>query len=237
MPLLFPALLLGCAPPSAAPADLNTAAAALFSSFDDAEALPAALEDLRETLPAEGVSMAPLDAETTSGVSPPSERAVADAVGVGAPYTSPRSPADHTRHMMLADGEPVCPGAEACVRTFTEGADCFASGACDLLRTEEVLTTGSPFLDVTFVLQKEHRWVGDAIVSRAWLEEAMIGDSGHHFWQSYEVAAWMPSDSGATQFMAIWSEHELSDQEFFPTIALNDLEAMLESQSAWLDEN
>lgn len=123
----------------------------------------------------------------------------------------------HPPYLVLADQTGTEPGGPQYDRTINEGADCWAAGDCEWLRTTNHLIKSNLLLTVEYDLLKDYRWIdlnlpdpstvpeGEpivnegptrmAIVARSWTEQVWVGDNGANEIQlSFTFETWVPRD-------------------------------------------
>lgn len=227
--LLFVAPVIACTPPPQADPEFSDAARFAFREFDTEE--PArlafaarALEEqlyLSMDLEAESstdrwMAQEHLTDEDVAGINHP-DFPVGDGTPVAVGKFSAFPPSEHTAYLVLEDQTGTEPGGPEYTRNITEGADCWASGDCEWLRTVNHLIKQNLLLTVEYDLLKDYRWIdlnlpdpstvpeGEPIVnegeerwgfvSRSWTEQVWVGDNGQNEIQlSFSFECWIPRD-------------------------------------------
>lgn len=245
LPMALAVLALGCRQPVEAPTELDDLATFLFRGFEDEDTagLEAGITNLRPLLvdaPEEGWSLAAPSLEDLADLVPPEGRDPADCGGLAVVHDSPYAVGEHVAIMLLSDLTPVSPTAERYDRSFLEGEGCFPDAACAFLRTENAIVRDNALMHMEFTLFEDYRWVGDAILSRNWLEVSAHGDGdANHLWQDWELEAWVPGDDGGTlRLWAMWTEAEYAgvSEELAEISGRAALSRAMEVQDEWLEQ-
>jgi len=245
-PLLF-TLLVACAPPPDAPAELDEIVHLLFRDFEaDAGELTEALDALAPLVERASEPTYLLDDLATTdlmGVARPA-RDPAACDGVAVLGESAHGPAAHGRLSTLTDQVPVSPDHDRFDRTFGGDPDCFLDGGCEFLRTENDIVRSNILFTMPLTMYKDYRWVAltggqRALVARGWLAESAHGEDGdNHLYQSYELEVWLPGGAGSLRLMDLWAEPDyqiLSAEQVRDQTAIA-IEAAFEAQESFLDD-
>lgn len=236
------ALSVACRPAPPANPAFDEAAAFALTSFDEVDPVNLAfaaraieaqvLEDINLEGGLLDRSRTPeaMSEETASSFPAVPERDPTLCLPVSVAHLSAWPLADHVVVQQLADQRPIEPASkDKYDRIILEGADCFASRDCELLRTENPLIKDNSVMTLDYTLWKDLRWVdlglpdpadvpegetaettGErwALVGRSWISEsAEATEGGASIMQSYSVEVWLPQGGEQTlRMMALWSE-------------------------------
>ena len=162
---------------------------------------------------------------------------------------------------MLPDQTPIEPASpEVYDRIILEGEDCFASGDCEFLRTENPLIKDNAVMTLEYTLWKDFRWVdlnlpnpsdvpdgetatndGEkrwALVGTSWMQESAEAEDGTSILQSYSLEVWIPNDDGALRNMALWSESDSSfSDDIIASTTRSGIQGIFDAADEWLAEN
>jgi len=257
--LLLIALIVGCAPPREAPAELGAIGVFLFADF---ERTPSEVEVAAATLA--GILEAEVDWE--------GERrdrrfdspilTLEDLHDVEHPDADPElqspvaqtrasafSVADHARLQLEADHAPWEPSSpNQYDRTFPEDPTCWADGTCDELKTDNRILKENVLYTVLYDTRKHLRRFElpdgrAAMVSRTWSEEQGQGEAGRAtIDQNYASEAWLEGpDGGTRRIQFAWSSVTLAGVDL-ETIDIrgvigNGIDDTMRAQDEWLEAN
>lgn len=249
----------GCAAPvPPAPGDLDGLARYLFRYSEDEGATDAGAASLDAWLaenPPEGetgLRLTALSEEDVAGIPRP-DGEPGDAIGAVAWAASPHDIDAHLELALYPHQSEVLPDEYSVwERTLTEGGDCFAARACEVLRTEnEVLREFLPGIVVPYALLKNYRWAEyegpdgqprEALVARGWVPEVSLTEDGvNGVLQSYHVDVLVQDPAGGTlRVQAQWGETktalgDLLTEDFLLTTTLDGIHETFEATDAWLD--
>lgn len=219
----------------------------LYADHEDPVALAGHVADLREWAEGkgepEGWGIAPLADEDVAALDRP-DRPIADADGAAGFAASPHDLDSHVALVMRADQSVVGSNYERFDRTFPEGGDCFADGACPLLRTWNDIEKVTLGVHLPYAYEKDYRWVGgDAIVARGWVaEEAWSDDGSTAIHQSYNLDVFLAEEEGILRLQVQWAELDLgvlddvaSDEQLL-SLSVSGLLEVLEDTDATIEE-
>ncbi len=222
---------LDTAPLVEAPTELNDLRTYLFANFEseDQEVLSTGLcnldvffqgVDLEQDFSDLAYSLEPLAEEDLEGiVHPDADPSLTLPVGLVA--ASAFTPLEHVQVILLEDQTPVEPNSpNHYEREFTEPADpqCFDGAECQLLRSMNDIVKENFLMTIPYEMHKDYRWVemceegsgSWGILARSWCEEEAWGEGGDNaILQSYSIDVFLPSDTGAVRFMALWSQSDI----------------------------
>jgi hypothetical protein len=229
--LLILASLGACAPPPEAPTELNDLVRYLYREWpaEDPEVLADGIRNIEAFLADielvdvkvgdRSWTVEPLDELDVEGVDRPTDRVLADLVGVAVSYRSEWSVTDHAQVQSEADQTPFEPTAsDHYDRTFFGISDsaCFVDRSCLEMETKNDATRANILFTVTFELFKDFRWieVGPdrwAFISRSWFAESWTGAKDNTtLWQSFSTDLWIGQEDGTTIRVQVpWSESDL----------------------------
>jgi hypothetical protein len=227
-------LLAACSAPETppAPAEVEDLCPRTYRDQPDSTALAVDLPELDTWLADEWDPSVPgyaLDALTdadVAGLTRP-DRSLEDAIGGEAAAASVHTLDQHVAFVMQTDQSVVNPGDYAKFdRSFLEGGDCFATRACDVLRTWNDITKTAAFgVIIPYAYEKDYRRVyytdadgesREAVVSRGWVEQVSLSDDGANgILQSYNLDVFLAQpDGGVVRVQAQWAEMKLSIDDF-----------------------
>ncbi|MFT5582706.1 MAG: hypothetical protein ACI9VR_000282 [Cognaticolwellia sp.] len=243
------AMSLACRPAPPANPAFDEAAAFALTSFDDED--PINLAFAARAIEAQVLDDIDLDGglldrsrtpqvmseQTAASFPEVPERDPGLCLPVSVAHLSAWSIEDHVAVQQLADQRPIEPAsADKYDRIILEGAECWASRECELLRTENPLIKDNVSMTLDYTLWKDLRWVdlglpdpadvpegeiaetnGErwALVGRSWISEsAQATEGGASIMQSYSIEVWLPQDGQQTlRMMALWSETQFEDDD------------------------
>ncbi|MDP2313750.1 MAG: hypothetical protein Q8P41_12655 [Pseudomonadota bacterium] len=254
-------VLLACTTAQDAPPEFSDAARYGLEHFDDPEedalaapllALEAEIDgtlDMSSDVSADrSLALEVLTGEEIDGLTHPDRDPSAAIPPVALARDSAFPVASHVEVAMRADLSPMEPNSpDLYERALTDGGDCWAAHECVFLRTVNNVNKTNFLMDVTYVLNKDYRWVdlGDgrlALAARSWMPESGFGlDGGTTIWQSYTFEIFVPREGDTTlRMMAVWSESEFSVQPSEETVAsvqLVGIDDIFKAHDEWLTEN
>jgi len=234
-----------------APTDLNSLTAYMFSEWDneDATVLVAGLENL-ETIAAdypvddsnfanrsfEGVQA--LSAEDVSDVELFHGYDSTGAGGVALFFQSSFSVDDHVGLFVMEDQTPIEPASPYYARTITDGGDCFATGDCMTMSSENDVERKNIVVDTEHQTIKVWRWVelSDgrmAVAGRTWQPDLADSEKEDKIYQNYSVEVWIPKEEGALRFLTTWSENSF---EFADSLIIGSVNDALKAGDEYLAE-
>jgi hypothetical protein len=222
----------GCSAPPAAPAGLDNVTKFIYREWDNED--PSVMEDGVATLELElkkldlpssdiddrARSLSPMTAEDLATINRPADQDPKNAdQNVGVARISKWPIEDHARMQASSDQLPLEPSAKAYTRHFLDPADpaCFIDRSCLVMKTDNDVTRKNFFIEVSFLLHKNMRWVklpGDrwAIVSRSWTDRVFPGnDKDTAILQSYSLDIWLQQPAGDTiRYQALYADTKIS---------------------------
>jgi hypothetical protein len=222
-PLLAVVLLAsGCAAPEA-PTELSELARYLVREFDHedpaflaagASNLDVLLDglDLDEDLFERSSVPTHLALDDVADLTRPPGTDLDDTVDVTLAYRSSYGVAEHAVFAVDGDQLSAEPSAVAYERTFLDGDDCFASGACTRLRTVNQVSRQNMLFALDFELWKDFRRAQtedgvDVLVSRAWTEEGFQAHVGTaDLRQSWTLDVFIDDEVGCRRWRVNWAE-------------------------------
>ena len=247
-------VLVGCQSPAAAPEDLDSLTANLFTQFEsEAATLESAMDNLSDRLreleaSAElddrSFSLTPLQASALEGLEHPG-RELGDLTTYGLVYDS-RFPVEvHIPSLLLDDLTELSLTATTYDRTITEPEDpcCFQELRCDLMRTENHIIREQLLYTLDYQQRKDYRWVmledgQQALISRGWLPESAHGAAGqNHIYQSFDLEAWIPAGDRTIRYFALYTEFDYVgvSTEVARSISLSATDAALANVDDYLE--
>ena len=222
LPLIFVALLVGCAPTPEAPSGMSDLAAFFFRehAIDDVASLGLGVTNLEllladvdftaEASSDRAFALEDLTDADVAGIQRPDEPLDA-CVEVAVTARSRHAIDLHAALFVEADQVPAQTSTERYVRTFVSGDPaCFASGDCSRLVTSNDIRRANPAYTVDYVMPKEIVWLDlvDAtgaplgrrgLTARSWLDRSWTGENGQtRLLQSYTVEVWLEQDDAST---------------------------------------
>ncbi len=255
------AALFACAVPQEAAPEFSDAARYGLEHFDDPEldALAAPLLALEieidgslemdsEVSADRALTLELLTGSEIAGLEHPDRDPAAAAPPVALARYSTFPIASHVAVAVRDDLSPMEPNSpDLYARTLVEGGDCWVDQACVFLRTVNDVNKTNFLMDVTYVLNKDYRWVdlGDgrlALAARSWMPEPGFGeDGGTTIWQSYTFEVWIPREDDITlRMMAVWSESEFAVQpsdDTVESVQLVGIDDIFKAHDEWMTEN
>ena len=155
-----------------------------------------------QALSAEDVS----DVELSHGYNP------SDAGGVGILYQSTHSLAEHVGLFSMVDQTVIEPASPVYERTIVEGGDCFPTGDCVTMLSENDVQRKNILVDTEHQITKAWRWVElddgrKAVAGRTWQPALADSDKEDKIYQNYSVELWIPTDTGTLRFLNTWSQN------------------------------
>jgi len=269
-------LVAGCTPPPQADPEFSDATRFLFRSIEAEEPaeLAFALRALRDGVTSEldldstdsaDRALVPerLEAADAADITTPAGTDIEVGLAITVAARSAYLPDDHTEIQLLADQTPVEPNSpNQYDRVFLDGADCWATRACDWLRTDNEILRENLILELPYGLRKDLRWVDVALpdpstvpegqpvvnegapswalVARSWTEEVAVGVEGENtLFGQYSVDVWIPFDGGTLRTLSLWWHLEgpaLADETQELT-ARNGIASIFRRGDEYLDEN
>jgi hypothetical protein len=234
-----------------APTDLNDLTAYMFREWNNSDATVLAdglsnLEAIAADYPVDGSDFSQRsfegvlalssddvsDVELTHGHSPE------DAGGVAIYLQSPNSLDAHVGLFLLEDQTPIEPASPYYARTFVDGQDCFADGACDTMTAENDVERKNFVVDTEHQTTKVWRWIemSDgrmAIAGRTWQPALAESEKEDKIYQNYSVEVWIPNDAGTLRFLTTWSENSF---DFADVLILGSVNDALKACDTYLEE-
>jgi hypothetical protein len=247
-------LLVGCAKErDPAPTEMTDIVRYLFANWEDAEALPEAVDNLGAWIDRnidtdaakDGLALDPLSPGDIDSVDHP-EKSLVDLVGVAGEARSAFPAEDHAGYLVLPDQTFTNPGQfQTYARTISEGdADAFAGGE-GLIRTVNDVVTETIGIKIPYTLFKDYRWVeGEterAVVGRAWAEERSCNDGGGNCLEhTYSIDLFYADGGNDSQRMtASWSD-VVSDPPFSEDVKIgllaNGIQTVFEKSEKFLED-
>ena len=202
-----------------------------------------------------------LTAEDVEGFAERPDRDPFAAIAVAVTHGSAWDIDDHVIVQLLPDQTPIEPASpEVYDRILLEGADCWAIGDCEFLRTENPLVKDNAAMTLEYTLWKDFRWVdlnlpppsevpdgetarndGEkrwAIVGTSWIKEETTAQDGTSILQSYSLELWIPSDTGILRTMALWSETDSGfSDDIIASTTRSGIQGIFDAADEWLVEN
>ncbi len=248
-------LLLACADPIEAPAEMEELTLWLFEEWDHED--PAAMEqavanlvtwstevDLDASWTERAYSVRAIAAEEVEGRIE-HDRDPADALGVGVLYLSPNRLEAHLDLQYMEDMTPVEPSSpDHYERTIVSAGECFHERACDVMEVVNDITRENVLYEVTYLMEKDFRWVAVEDEERAAMVARSFMPNSHHdgdkisLWQGYSIDLWIPSGAQTLRYQVSWQETELPGLtwETLSGVVASGIEDLLVAQDEYLAE-
>jgi len=248
----------GCTPPPQAPTELSALSAYLFRHFESEErgvleagmgnmALFFESMDLQAEAEERVYEVARLSDGDLADLTHPG-RDPKDLFSVALVTASAFTPDEHTTVIQMADQtpvEPACPNRFH--RHFVEPSNpsCFGGRGCTVLRTLNDVVKENSLMTIPYEMDKDYRWVeleepgSDqwAILSRSWIEDEAVGESGHNaINQMYSIDVFWPTESGGARYIALWMECDMlgADDALIQWSATNSLQDAFDATEGYL---
>ena len=223
-----------------APTDLNALTAYMFREWnaDDSAVLVAGLENIEAIAADYPVDDSNFANRSFEGVQALTGEDVADvelnhgydpagAGGVALFLQSNFSVDEHVGLFTLEDQTPVEPASPYYARTITDGADCFSTGDCSTMTSENDVERKNFVVDTEHETIKVWRWVelSDgrmAVAGRTWQPELADSDKEDKIYQNYSIEVWIPKEQGALRFITTWSENSFDFADALIIGSVND---------------
>ena len=234
-----------------APTDLNDLTAYMFREWNNSDATVLAdglnnLEAIAADYPVDGSDFSQrsfegvvaLSSDDVSGVELTHGHSPEDAGGVAIYLQSPNSLDAHVGLFLLEDQTPIEPASPYYTRTFLDGQDCFADGACGTMTAENDVERKNFVVDTEHQTTKVWRWVemSDgrmAIAGRTWQPALADSEKEDKIYQNYSVEVWIPNDAGTLRFLTTWSENSF---DFADVLILGSVNDALKACDTYLEE-
>ncbi len=237
-----------------APTEMTDLVRYMFDSFEDEEALGAAIDNLDPWLQEnalsdqaiDGYRLDPLTSDDLQSVKPPSGTSVNDLLGAAGGNRSEFDLDDQASHIVDTDQVWANDKYDVYTRRFVgeTGPSDFLKGN-GVLRTVNDVETTSFTITIPYKLYKDYRWVESeggltGIVARSWIEAEGCNDSGNNcLRQSYSIDHFHGDGERTLRLTATWSEVvsviALSDEILIDGLA-DGLQNTFENAEEYLEE-